>query len=232
MIGIYKVTNPKGKIYIGQSLDIFKRFKTYKGLHCPNQIKLRNSLAKYGVASHTFDVLEECAAEELNRKERYWQDYYNVLNNGLNCILTNTGSKSGRQSQDVIEKRASKLRKSVLQYTVKGIFVREWNSIKEVGEVLSINIGCIPTCCKGKIKSVGGFIWRYKTDSIQQVIQVPTIGKCRPIEQYSLDGVFIREWDSIKQAKQSMNNSRPDIAACLDGRQKQAGGFVWKYKKN
>ena len=28
--GIYKITNPKGKVYIGQSIDIYKRFKSYK----------------------------------------------------------------------------------------------------------------------------------------------------------------------------------------------------------
>ncbi len=32
MIGIYKITNPEGKIYIGQSIDIDRRFKEYKRL--------------------------------------------------------------------------------------------------------------------------------------------------------------------------------------------------------
>jgi predicted GIY-YIG superfamily endonuclease len=30
MIGIYKITNPEKEVYIGQSTDIEKRFKTYK----------------------------------------------------------------------------------------------------------------------------------------------------------------------------------------------------------
>ena len=47
--GIYKITNPKNKVYIGQSKDIIKRWYYYKTLHCKSQIKLYNSLLKYGV---------------------------------------------------------------------------------------------------------------------------------------------------------------------------------------
>lgn len=36
--GIYKITNPNGKIHIGQSIDLECRFKCYKYLKCKNQI--------------------------------------------------------------------------------------------------------------------------------------------------------------------------------------------------
>ena len=32
MIGIYKITSPNGKIYIGQSINIDRRFKSYRKL--------------------------------------------------------------------------------------------------------------------------------------------------------------------------------------------------------
>ena len=38
MIGIYKITNPKGKIYIGQSINIENRFKVYKRYNCKGQV--------------------------------------------------------------------------------------------------------------------------------------------------------------------------------------------------
>ncbi|HMS90704.1 MAG TPA: NUMOD3 domain-containing DNA-binding protein [Candidatus Absconditabacterales bacterium] len=91
MIGIYKITNPKGRIYVGQSIDIEKRFNQYKQLtHCKSQKKLYNSLKKYGISEHVFEVLEECSLKELNRRERYWQEYFNVLHEGLNLLLTST----------------------------------------------------------------------------------------------------------------------------------------------
>ena len=38
-IGIYKITNPKNKIYIGKSKNIEKRFESYKKIqHCKQQV--------------------------------------------------------------------------------------------------------------------------------------------------------------------------------------------------
>lgn len=85
MIGIYKITNPNGKNYIGQSINIEKRFNQYKKLTCKNQVILYRSLLKYGVENHIFEVIEECNIEILNERERYWQDFYNVIEKGLNC---------------------------------------------------------------------------------------------------------------------------------------------------
>jgi len=92
MIGIYKITNPKGKVYIGQSRNIKKRFNSYKNIHCRYQIKLKNSLIKYGSENHKFEVIEECDFMVLNIRERYWQDFYKCIDRdyGLNLILTQT----------------------------------------------------------------------------------------------------------------------------------------------
>ena len=233
MIGIYKITSPSGKIYIGQAIDIEKRLKVYKGLHCRNQVKLYNSLLKYGFSQHIFEVIEECIISELNIRERYWQDHYNVLSeSGLNCKLTKTDDKSGKQSKDCIRKRIKKINKPVLQYSLQGTFLKEWSSIKEAATVLGVSGGDIPGCCKGKSKSANGFIWKYKSDNIEGVVEGVNTGKCKTIIQYSLQGLFIREWDSIKQARESQGKNKPDIIACLQGRQMQAGGFFWKYKNN
>ena len=113
MIGIYKITNPKSKIYIGQSIDIKRRFYEYqKKIRCYSQKKLYNSLIKYGVDNHNFTVIEECEIELLNERERYWQDHYNVLMDGLNLLLTNTKDKNGENSDET----KSKISKSLKQY--------------------------------------------------------------------------------------------------------------------
>lgn len=105
MIGIYKITSPSSKIYIGQSINIEKRFKNYKSLsQTKGQVMLHYSFKKYGINNHIFEVIEECSIELLNERERYYQDFYNVLNNGLNCILTNTNESIKVFSNDTIEK--------------------------------------------------------------------------------------------------------------------------------
>lgn len=85
--GIYKITSPTGRIYIGQSINIESRFYHYKLLRCESQIKLYNSLNKHGVKSHTFEIIEICSIDKLNEREYYWQMYYNSIKNGLNCII-------------------------------------------------------------------------------------------------------------------------------------------------
>jgi len=105
MIGIYKITSPNGKIYIGQSINIEKRIIRYRNLHCKSQPKIYNSIRKYGWNKHLFEILLECEINELNDKERYFQDLFNAIENGMNCTLTMQNSKSGTQSKSTIEKR-------------------------------------------------------------------------------------------------------------------------------
>lgn len=104
MIGIYKITSPNDKMYIGQSVNINKRFSRYRNLSCKKQSKIYNSLNKYGVENHIFEIIEECDVKDLNDRERYWQDYYDVLNKGLNLVLTQSSDRSGEFSKEHREK--------------------------------------------------------------------------------------------------------------------------------
>ena len=102
--GIYKITNPEGKIYIGQANDIKRRWYFHKSLKNKTFTKLHHSLTKHGVDTHTFEVIEECSREALNERERYWQDHYNAMYEGLNGKLTNTKDKKGVMSPESIAK--------------------------------------------------------------------------------------------------------------------------------
>lgn len=51
--------------------------------------------------------------------------------------------------------------KSVEQYTKDGAFVRRWGAIADIERELGIAHNSVSRCCKGKLKSCGGFIWRY-----------------------------------------------------------------------
>lgn len=91
--GIYKITSPTGKIYIGQSRNVYSRRNKYRNCK-PDQPRIYNSIQKYGWEAHTFEIIEECKIEDLNRRERYWQDFYDVLGEfGLNCSLTAADEK-------------------------------------------------------------------------------------------------------------------------------------------
>jgi group I intron endonuclease len=84
MIGIYKITSPSGKVYVGSSVNVERRFKNYKSLDCKKQVKLYRSFLKYGVNAHKFEILIECSVEDLRRLEAETADKYDALNS-LNC---------------------------------------------------------------------------------------------------------------------------------------------------
>ena len=105
--GIYKITSPSGKVYIGQSVDIKRRFTSYKTLNkSKRQVKLYNSFVKYDVDKHIFEIIEECLVDFLNERERYWQEHYNVLESskGLNLCLTSTKDKKHLHSEETRNK--------------------------------------------------------------------------------------------------------------------------------
>ena len=51
--------------------------------------------------------------------------------------------------------------KKILQYTKSGEFVKEWASMTAIWQELGIRQSNICACCKGKLKSAGGYVWRY-----------------------------------------------------------------------
>lgn len=72
MIGIYKITNKiNGNFYIGQSIDIQRRFTEHKTPH-GKMTSIKLAIKKYGKENFKFEVIEECKVEELDAKEIYW----------------------------------------------------------------------------------------------------------------------------------------------------------------
>lgn len=90
--GIYKITSPKKRVYIGQSIDIKYRFGWYKRLNCKAQIKLYNSLKKYGAERHKFEILHQCEPEKLNELEIYYIELFQCFNSEYGLNLRSGGS--------------------------------------------------------------------------------------------------------------------------------------------
>lgn len=103
--GIYKITSPDGKVYVGQATNIERRFKYQhqKMENLKKHSRLYISVLEHGLENHTLSVLEECKKEELNDRERFWQDFYDVLSeNGLNSRLTTTKNKPGKFRRETV----------------------------------------------------------------------------------------------------------------------------------
>ena len=175
--GIYKITSPSGKIYIGESKNIKNRWLDYKKLSCKSQTKLYNSFKKYDVSFHTFEIIEECKFEELKIRERYWQDFYNVINKniGLNLKLTSYDDIKcvySEESRNKIIKSLEEHYKNrdipIFQYDLSGLLIKKWKNLVEIRDNTDYVPAYISNCYLGKYKKVYNYIWTLKECSFEK----------------------------------------------------------------
>lgn len=55
--------------------------------------------------------------------------------------------------------------------------------------------------------------------------------RARKVQQFNIDGTFVKEYDCIKDAVVETNGSKAGIILCCQGKRKTSGGCLWKYKK-
>lgn len=93
--GIYKIENLiTHQIYIGQSVDVSVRWTAHikSGIAAMNKTssnKLYSSMAEYGLENFSFSIVEECGRDLLNEKEKFWIDFTNSKETGLNSTSGN-----------------------------------------------------------------------------------------------------------------------------------------------
>jgi group I intron endonuclease len=110
MKGIYKITNPSGKIYIGQSGDIDKRIKRYQTLQCKGQRILYNSLKKYGWNNHFFEIIEIVDNDDnLMERETFWKIHYKVLE--IPSLCCRIDGREGKMSKESCIKLSNSIKK-------------------------------------------------------------------------------------------------------------------------
>jgi group I intron endonuclease len=232
MVGIYKIASPTERVYIGQSYNIKSRIWSYEKEKCNTQPKLYNSIKKHGWDAHKFEVVMELREDIKPECLTYWEQFFMNYYRGEGYDLLNlkeAGSK-GKASDELKQKlrdawkrspkrgrgknhpnfgkKASAATRKKLSDSHIGINTGNKNSMygkkhsEETKKAWSI---------KRKGKNVGVDNWR----SI-------------PINQYDLNGTFIKEWESMGMAGRTLKIH--SIWACCKGRTRHAGGFIWRYK--
>lgn len=143
MVGIYKITNPSGKVYIGQSWAIENRWVQHKceakkkGLNIP----LHNSIRKYGFESHKLEIVWGATADVTQSKLdlleiRAIRDY---ADRGIELLNVKEGGRGGKHSKSSREK---------MRESHKGVSQTPESNIKR-----SLSLKGRPSPMKGKIMS-------------------------------------------------------------------------------
>jgi group I intron endonuclease len=100
--GIYKITSPSGKIYIGQSKDIKRRISEHKRNNHNYQPRLHNSITKYGWNNHKIEIIHLCDESELNDLEKSYIKIFNTFNteHGMNLTEGGNYTKMSNETKD------------------------------------------------------------------------------------------------------------------------------------
>jgi group I intron endonuclease len=219
MIGIYKIVNPNGKVYIGQSVDIEKRLKRYKciSLSTKGQIKIYRSLIKYGSANHKFEIVCLCEESELNEKEREYQELFDCVNNGLNCLYTKSKDKSGKVSSETLI-RMSNAQKGNNNFLGKKHSEETKNkmALARIGTKHSAEVN-LKKGRKGRVSNNKG---KFGKDN----------GKSKPLYQYDLNNNLIKEWNCAADVAKELNYSAGNISMVCNGKIKTYKNSIWIYK--
>jgi group I intron endonuclease len=228
--GIYKISSKtKFSIYIGSAFNIESRWNRHlKDLkqNKHHSTYLQRHYNKYGIEDLVFEILEICKKEELIIKEQIYLD--SLKCNFNTCKIA--GSCLGIKRNEEFKKKISEKVSGVNNPTYGLVRTKEWRD-----KISKANSGKI-SGFKGKNHSKENkdrmsVLAKNRVFSEETKIKISNKAKIK-VMQYDKSMNFIKEWNSIKEASQSLNIDSGSIVHVLKNKPncKSAGGFIWKYK--
>jgi group I intron endonuclease len=236
---IYKITNEVTKdFYIGSAIN----FKNRKWSHICSLKKnkhknqfIQNSWNKYGEDVFIFEIIETVDKKEnLIVREQYWIDKLQPTFNFAKKAGSPLGVKHTNKSRKNMssahigqspEERGHKIdcNCSVCKHKMgenhwnygKNVPIKRKNKISESLKLYYENGG--KHSQKGKSRT------KQEKEKIAKKLMIPIL-------QYDLNNNFIKEWNGIIEAANTLKIHASGISACLSGILKTSGKFVWKYK--
>lgn len=232
MIGtIYKLTSPSNKCYIGQTIDLARRKKTF---YNPNKYysghRLDNAIKKYEVENFQYEVIiqivesnREKLREKLDELEKFYIEKYNSYNNGYNMTLGGSGFKGCFQTEESRKKISEKAKGRISPMRGKHL-------TREQKDILS-------KFAKTRTGEKNPFYGKTHSEETKS-----KIGKANsvPVLQLDLNGNVIAEFKSAKEAGESFGKPRANseiVKVCrgyispLGKKYITALGYKWKYKE-
>lgn len=221
--GIYKIENKiNHKVYIGQSVDIPKRWREHRsGAFNPNNkdynMVIYQAIRKYGIENFDFVILELGLPDALNNLEVKWIKHYNSYHNGYNC--TEGGDESHIHLGQPVE-----------LYDLNGKYVTEYPNITEAAKAIGVSRNTIYGIVYGNRLSTKGYQFKLKTNTNTKIGPYGNRqGGSIKINQYSLQNELIRTFPSAAAAAREIGGDSSTIIKCCKGKLKTHKSFMWRY---
>lgn len=224
MTVIYKITNPSGKVYIGQTWNFEKRKKDYKWLgSVKKQPALYNSLIKYGFENHKIEVIhqlpEDVSQTILNTYEYlYWELYKNC-----NIELLNIREPGSRGKLSEATKKILSDQRMGNKNPLFGIKMSEKN------------VETLRQRWKGKNNPTFGKNMAgennpsFGSKRTKKHIKIIIKRNSKPVIQYSIEGKKIKKFTSAMEVQRKLKIPQTNISEVCLGKRKTAGNFIWKF---
>lgn len=125
---------------------------------------VRKSFLAHRLVAETFLGEPPASDSQVNHKDGQ------KLNNAVDNLEWCTASENMKHSfgiglrENNKAKLLEKNHKEVNQYTMQGDLVKTWFSLSDAARSLNLSVSNICNCCKGRIKSTGGYTWRLNLD--------------------------------------------------------------------
>ncbi len=125
--------------------------------------------------------------------------------------------------------------KQVSQYNLKGKWIRTFPSIAVAAKFTGVRESNILSVIKKRTLTGGGFVWAYGKNKSVDVVSIRManlerrkllVG--RKVTQYDLKGKKVASYLTIKDASKQTTVNTSDIHAVLNGKQRSAGGYIWR----
>jgi group I intron endonuclease len=232
--GIYTI-KINDKYYVGSSASIGHRLKHHLWALQTQQHHnrtMQNLFNKYGQEQTVFYKIEDCELDMLIEREKYHIDalkpYMNHILDPQKIIRDETYKK--RLSDGLKKAYAKGLRphndKPVHMYDPDGNYKNSYESASHAARAfLKTDASAICMCARGDNYTAYG--WRWSYDKVDNLPPFKKKYAYKPIEQISLNGDLVKEWDSAKEAEHELGITNISRAATKN---KTAGGYRWKYK--
>jgi hypothetical protein len=221
-IGAYKITNLiNGKFYIGSTgVSFIRRYKEHLSKFKNNNNvckKLFNAFKKYGIENFEFTLLEITTKENILSTEQKYLDLgsdYNICKIAGSCL----GVKRSEEVKNKQRGSKNHYAKTIIQYTLDGKKIREFNSMIEAAKTYGSNcITLLRNCCKNEKNyfSAYGYRWSYKGKKLKKRKKINI--------DYTKQKIFIKN-DSIYLEFESKYK-------CYKYLNVSSGSFWWYLKK-
>lgn len=238
--GIYTITNTiNGKVYVGLSKNMAQRKSRHftalqSGKHANGY--LQNEYIKYGKQHFDFEVIEFCAEEYMASQENYWSNMLMATNRVFGYNIEPTNPNKNNVISNETRLKISKAIKGRYLGRVVSVETRVKMSASRVGKIATkehrenISISQkgrkMPQYQKDLLMKY--HLGRVTTDKQKVLLRQNSVTR-KPILQYNKDGVFLKEYMSIKQATLESGVSRNAIRSSFLQKRK-SNKYIWRIK--